>query len=67
MFIARVLIEYSTDVLNEPFDYLAPYKLDKGVRVKVVFNNKEIVGYVIDCYESNESLEDISRSIHGLP
>lgn len=65
MFIAKVLIEYSTDVLNEPFDYLAPYKLDKGVRVKVVFNNKEIVGYVIDCYESSESLAEYEK-LHGF-
>lgn len=53
MFIAKVLIEYSTDNLNEPFDYLTPYRIDKGIRVRVTFNNRKIIGFVLDCKEVN--------------
>jgi primosomal protein N' (replication factor Y) len=63
MLIAKVLIEHAIDSLDMPFDYLAPSHLVKGVRVKVNFNKQDLVGYVLDVFESpltNEQYKEIN-------
>ena len=49
MQIASVVIEYSDDKLDKTFDYL--YLGNEniiGKRVSVIFNHREVVGYVLD-------------------
>ena len=58
--IAKVLIEHPIHSLDTPFDYLIPEHLNviKGVRVCVSFSMQNIVGYVLDVYELNMTLDE---------
>ena len=65
MKIVEVLIEYANYSLDRPFSYC--YKgnkpLDVGFRVLVQFNNRELVGYVTKCYETEKSIEELEREL----
>ena len=63
MQIVEVLIEYANRSLNRPFSYLykGNKKLEKGIRVLVGFNHREIVGYVINVIETNRSEKEIEE------
>ena len=63
MQIVEVLIEYANRSLNRPFSYLykGKEKLEKGIRVLVGFNHREIVGYVINVIETNKSEKEIEE------
>ena len=63
MQIVEVLIEYANRSLNRPFSYLykGKAKLEKGIRVLVSFNHRDIVGYVINVKETNKSEKEISE------
>ena len=58
--IASVVIEYADDRLDKTFDYLYQGDEDiKGKRVSVVFNRKEVIGYVLDAIETTSSKEEL--------
>ena len=59
MQIVEVLIEYANRSLNRPFSYLykGDKKLEIGIRVLVTFNHREIVGYVINVGNTNQTKE----------
>ena len=61
MQIVKVLIEYANRTLNRPFSYVYKDKLkiQKGIRVLVNFNHRDIVGYVIDVEESKKTIEEL--------
>ena len=61
MQIVKVLIEYANRTLNRPFSYFykGNIKIQKGVRVLVNFNHRDIVGYVIDVEETNKSVSEV--------
>ena len=63
MQIVEVLIEYANRSLNRPFSYLykGKAKLEKGIRVLVSFNHRDIVGYVINVKETNKSEKEIEE------
>ena len=65
MQIVKVLIEYANRSLNRPFSYL--YKGNKnigvGFRVLLSFNNRDLVGYVIKCEETNKSKEELEEEL----
>lgn len=57
MKLVEILTEYTSLTLNRPFSYLydGDEKIDAGYRVKVTFNNREIVGYVTKVEETNKT------------
>ena len=61
MQIVKVLIEYANRTLNRPFSYVykGKEKIQKGIRVLVNFNHRDIVGYVIDVEETSKTIEDL--------
>ena len=63
MQIVRVLIEYANRTLNRPFSYFykGSTKIQKGVRVLVNFNHRDIVGYVIDVEETDKTVSEIEE------
>ena len=63
MQIVEVLIEYANRSLNRPFSYIyqGDIKLEKGIRVLVNFNHRDIVGYVINVKESDKSLSELEE------
>ncbi len=63
MQIVRVLIEYANRTLNRPFSYFykGSTKIQKGVRVLVNFNHRDIVGYVIDVEETDKAVSEIEE------
>ena len=65
MKIVEILIEYANYSLDRPFSY--SYKGNKkvgvGYRVLVSFNNRESVGYVINCYETTKSVEELESEL----
>ena len=63
MKIVEVLIEYANYSLDRPFSYFykGKKKVDVGFRVLVTFNNRDIVGYVINCYETNKTLTELQE------
>ena len=65
MKIIEVLIEYSIHSLNRPFSYSysGNKKVEEGFRVLIKFNNKEIVGYVINVKEINKPIKAIEDEL----
>ena len=63
MQIVKVLIEYANRTLNRPFSYFykGSIKIQKGVRVLVNFNRRDIVGYVIDVEETGKTVSEIEE------
>ena len=63
MQIVEVLIEYANRSLNRPFSYLykGKDKLEKGIRVLVSFNHREIVGYVVNVSYTNKTEIEIEE------
>ena len=65
MKIVEVLIEYANYSLDRPFSYF--YKGNKnigvGYRVLVSFNNRESVGYVLACYETNKEVSELEEAL----
>ena len=63
MQIVKVLIEYANRTLNRPFSYFykGSLKIQKGVRVLVNFNHRDIVGYVIDVEETDKTVSEIEE------
>ena len=61
MQIVKVLIEYANRTLNRPFSYVykGNIKIQKGIRVLVNFNHRDIIGYVIDVEETNKNVEEL--------
>ena len=61
MQIVKVLIEYANRTLNRPFSYVykGKIKIQKGIRVLVNFNHRDIVGYVIDVEETSKTIEEL--------
>ena len=61
MQIVKVLIEYANRTLNRPFSYLykGNIKIQKGIRVLVNFNHRDIFGYVVDVEETNKTAEEL--------
>lgn len=61
MQIVKVLIEYANRTLNRPFSYIykGKEKIQKGIRVLVNFNHRDIVGYVVDVENTNKTVEEI--------
>lgn len=65
MKIVEVLIEYANYSLDRPFSYFykGKKKLDVGFRVLLNFNNRELVGYVTKCYETDKEIKDIQEEM----
>ena len=65
MKIVEILIEYANYSLNRPFSYI--YRGNKnigiGYRVLVKFNNRDSVGYVTNCYETNKTIEQLEEEL----
>ena len=63
MQIVKVLIEYANRTLNRPFSYFykGNIQIQKGVRVLVCFNHRDIVGYVIDVEKTDKSIAQIEE------
>ena len=65
MKLVELLIEYAISSLDRPFTYIykGNKKVDAGFRVLVPFNNKEIVGYVLNVKDTNSSKEELEESL----
>ena len=63
MQIVEVLTEYASRSLNRPFSYIykGNNKLEKGIRVLVNFNHRDIVGYVINVYETDKTIDELEN------
>ena len=63
MKIVDVLIERKIQSLNRPFSYVAKDDalIEVGARVLVSFNNKNIVGYVINVTKSDKSIAELEK------
>ena len=65
MRVIEILIERVSHTLNRPFSYV--YKgikvVERGFRVLVNFNNQELVGYVINAYNTDKSQEQLSEEL----
>ncbi|HHT67611.1 MAG TPA: primosomal protein N' [Erysipelotrichaceae bacterium] len=63
MQLLEVLIEYAKSSLNRPFSY--SYKgekeLSKGIRVLVTFNNRHLVGYVLNVTKTDKTIEELNQ------
>ena len=68
MQIVEVLTEYANRSLNRPFSYFykGQDKLEKGIRVLVNFNHRDIVGYVINVTETNKSIKEIKLCLYNF-
>jgi len=65
MQLVEVLIEYGVRSLDRPFSYLYNLKkpIGKGFRVLLTFNNKKLIGYVLNIKETSESKDEIESRL----
>ena len=65
MKIVEILIEYANYSLDRPFSYFykGNKKVDVGYRVLVDFNNRESVGYVINCYNTDKDIKTLEAEL----
>ena len=65
MKIVNVLIEYTNITLNRPFIYIynGTKPINRGYRVILNFNNKEIIGYVSSLQEANKSKDELEKEL----
>ncbi|MCR5184740.1 MAG: primosomal protein N' [Bacilli bacterium] len=65
MLIVETLIEYATHSLDRPFSYIykGNKKIERGYRVLVSFNNREIVGYVLSVKETDKNKEELEEEL----
>lgn len=63
MLVVDVLIEYANYKLDRPFSYIykGNKKIDIGFRVLLNFKNRELVGYVLNKRETNESVSELEE------
>lgn len=63
MKILEILTEYDSRSLNRPFTYLYDKEktVDKGFRVLITFNNRQIVGYVLSCQQTDKTIEELEE------
>lgn len=63
MKVIKVVIEYSAYDVDKTFDYLIDdsISINKGVRVLVNFNNRNIIGYVIDIKKTTKTKEELEN------
>ena len=61
MLIVETLIEYASHSLNRPFSYVynGNKNIEKGYRVLIEFNHREIVGYVVNVSKTDKTKQDI--------
>ena len=65
MLIVETLIEYANHSLNRPFSYVYKGKkiVEKGYRVLIEFNHREIVGYVIGVQDTSKTVEQLEAEL----
>ena len=65
MLLVETLIEYASHSLDRPFSYIykGNKKIERGYRVLIEFNHREIVGYVLNVKQTNESKEELEDSL----
>lgn len=61
MYIVKVLIEHPVMSLDTTFDYLSHCHLVKGIRVKIEFNRRMIIGYVEDVRQTSFSKQELEQ------
>lgn len=61
MYIIKVLIEHPVHRLDTAFSYLYNRNVEKGVRVKITFNHRHIIGYVEDHEYTSLTKEELEE------
>lgn len=61
MYIIKVLIEHPVHKLDTAFSYLYDSNVEKGVRVKMTFNHRHIIGYVEDREYTSLTKEELEK------
>lgn len=68
--IAEVIVDVAAYPIDRPFDYIVPKAflstITRGVRVKVPFGRRKVVGYVVDLKEESALDESKLRGIEEL-
>ena len=65
MLLVETLIEYASHSLDRPFSYIykGNKKIERGYRVLIEFNHREIVGYVLKVSETDKTKEELEDSL----
>ena len=65
MLLVETLIEYASHSLDRPFSYIykGNKKIERGYRVLIEFNHREIVGYVLKVSKTDKSKEELEDSL----
>ena len=61
MYIVDVLIEHPILSLDTTFSYLSNTLVLNNVRVKIPFNHRSIIGYVLECKETKLSVDELEK------
>ena len=63
MYLLKVLTQINVYLLDRTFYYLSHEEVFSGVRVKINFNNNEIVGYVVSSELEDKSKDEIEKEL----
>lgn len=59
MYLLKVLTQQSVYALDRDFYYLSEELVKVGSRVLITFNNKEMIGFVLECEKTNQTKEEL--------
>ncbi|MCF0114803.1 MAG: primosomal protein N' [Erysipelotrichaceae bacterium] len=63
MYILECWIEHPVMKLDRPFSYLSEEEVERGCRVAIDFNHQQIIGFVENCFYSEENQEEIEARL----
>lgn len=66
MYLLKVLVEYQNINLDRNFDYLSNEKINKYTRVLVEFNQKKIIGFVLEVEEITSVASNVKEIIEVI-
>ncbi len=68
---AKVVVDISNDAVDRVFDYLAIEGTEVGMRVRVPFNNRSVLGYVLSLSETSAydetKIKPIIKNLESVP
>ena len=68
---AQVIVDISNDAVDRVFDYVAIQNTQIGMRVKVPFANRTVLGYVINMSETTNfdktKVKSIISNLESVP
>ena len=63
MYLVNLWVENPSLKVDSLYTYYSEYEVRRGMRVRIVFNHRPVIGFVSDCRSIEQTLEEASASL----